>query len=84
MPLQKNVVDGNAANYVPVLRAGIDISLVGKAMQMSKQFFILLRQNRTGAKGSVSSFVIIEDAHFETPNDCLQPPALGRSPARQG
>jgi hypothetical protein len=67
MPLQKNVVNGDAANHVAVLRTGVDVVLVRKTMKVFKQSFIVLCQHRLGKKGGVRSFVVIENAH-EKPN----------------
>ena len=78
-PLQEDVVDCEAANDIPVLRSGVDIVLIRKAVQMFKQSFVILGQDRFGAKCLVSRFVIVEDAHSETPNDTLQPTAGQRS-----
>ena len=62
MPLQKNVIDRDAADDVAVLCAIVDVVLVRKAMKMLKQCFVVLRQHSLGEKGCMCSFIVVENA----------------------
>lgn len=69
MALHKDVVDCKAADDVSVLRASVDVVLIGEAMQMFKQGSVVLRQDRLRSECFVSGFIVVENAHWiKTPN----------------